>query len=77
MFNLTNIIYESLFNQVLAKEGGNAVENVDRISKKNIQPTFTKIKEEILFPIYGNNIDIFLLGSTGKKETSGDMDIRN
>lgn len=48
---------------------------MNRIPRENIQPTFEQIKQNILFPLFGNDIDIFLLGSTGKKESSGDMDI--
>ena len=76
MFDLKTLIYEHLFNEALNNEGGNAIANVERIPRNFIQPTFQQIKEQIISPIFGRDNDIFLLGSTGKKETSGDMDIR-
>ena len=61
---LSKLIYESLFEEALVKEGGNAVDGVERINKEDIQPTIDKIKEFIIFPTFGNEVDIFLLGST-------------
>ena len=61
---LTKIIYETLFEEALLKEGGNAVSSVERINKEDIETTINKIKEYIIIPTYGNNVDIFLLGST-------------
>lgn len=61
---LTKIIYETLFEEALLKEGGNAVSGVERINKEDIETTINKIKEYIIIPTYGNNVDIFLLGST-------------
>jgi hypothetical protein len=42
---LTKIIYETLFEEALLKEGGNAVSGVERINKEDIESTFNKIKE--------------------------------
>lgn len=79
MISFKELLYENLFSKVLVKEGGNALENVDRIPKKYIQPTVTQIINQIIIPLYKDLLsypnDIFLLGSTGKKETSGDIDI--
>lgn len=52
MLQLNKLIYEDLFNKAIAKEGGNAVEGVDRIQKENIKPTFNQIKEQIIYPLY-------------------------
>lgn len=52
MVQLNKIIYENLFNKAIAKEGGNAVEGVDRIEKENIEPTFKQIKKQIIYPLY-------------------------
>lgn len=61
---LSKLIYESLFEEALVKEGGNAVVGVERINKEDIESTINKIKEQIIIPTYGNTVDIFLLGST-------------
>lgn len=61
---LSKLIYETLFEETLLKEGGNAVSDVERINKENIPATIDKIKEYIILPTYENNVDIFLLGST-------------
>ena len=61
---LAKLIYETLFEEALLKEGGNAVSGVERISKEDIKSTINKIKKYIIIPVYGNNVDIFLLGST-------------
>jgi hypothetical protein len=61
---LAKLIYETLFEEALLKEGGNAVSGVERINKEDIETTINKIKEYIIIPTYGNNVDIFLLGST-------------
>jgi hypothetical protein len=61
---LAKLIYETLFEDALLKEGGNAVFGVERINKEDIQPTINKIKKFIITPTFGNTVDIFLLGST-------------
>jgi hypothetical protein len=61
---LAKLIYETLFEKALLKEGGNAVSGVERINKEDIEATINKIKKYIIIPTYGNNVDIFLLGST-------------
>jgi hypothetical protein len=61
---LSKLIYETLFEDALLKEGGNAVSGVERINKEDIQPTINKIKKFIIAPTFGNTVDIFLLGST-------------
>ena len=42
---LSKLIYESLFEEALVKEGGNAVVGVERINKEDIESTINKIKE--------------------------------
>ena len=74
MLSFKELIYESLFNKALVKEGGNALNNVNRIPKEYILPTVEQILKKVIIPLYNNKLkfpeDIFLLGSTGKKETS-------
>jgi hypothetical protein len=77
MLTLHDIIYNEILFESVLNEGGNAIANAERIPRNFIQPTFNQIKKQIIYPIFGKDNDIFLLGSTGKKETSGDMDIRN
>lgn len=73
---LKDFVLQVICEEVL-KQGGNAVSNVQRIAKDNIQPTLDKLCETI-FKKYPNlkwGDTIFLLGSTGKKDFSGDIDI--
>lgn len=72
-----DMLYESLFDHIV-KQGGNAVSNVERIQKAYINPTIQKFYNIIIKPLFPDLIfgqDIFLLGSTGKKASSGDIDI--
>lgn len=71
------LIFESTVADIL-KEGGAAVPNVDRIKKEAIDTTIKKFKDEILVEFFGHeptDDEMFLLGSTGKKAESGDIDI--
>ena len=62
---------------MLIKEGGNALQSVSRILRENVLPTVEKFKKETIFKAFPDlrDEDIFLLGSTGQKEDSGDIDI--
>lgn len=71
-----DFLFESIFEQVL-RQGGNAVSNVQKIAQNNVQPTLDKFYQ-VLLGVYPNlkwNDTIFKLGSTGKKDFSGDLDI--
>ena len=71
------IIYENVLRSLI-QEGGNAVPNVDRIKRENIFKTVDAFKKEILSEFFGyvpTEKEMFLLGSTGKKADSGDIDI--
>lgn len=67
-----------LCQKQIIKQGGNAFTNVTPIKKEYIQSTIEKFIKQILVPTYkifpDSNI-IFPLGSTGKKEQSGDIDL--
>lgn len=75
MNNKFNILYEQVMKSLLV-EGGNAVSNVGPIKRENIKPTIDYLKEIVFKPL---NIDDSLwtceLGSVGKKDISGDIDI--
>ena len=76
MKTFRQFLFESIFEEVL-KQGGNAVSNVQKIAQNNVQPTLDKFYQ-VLLGIYTNlkwNDTIFKLGSTGKKDFSGDLDI--
>lgn len=60
---------------VAISEGGNAVSNVSRIMLEEVQPTLKEIEKQILNPLGLNLTDVGVLGSTGKKESSGDIDL--
>lgn len=71
-----NLIYEKVCKSLI-KEGGNAVPGVDRIKKTYINKTIKKFKKEIIDRFLGFDPEnaFFLIGSTGKKPDSGDIDI--
>lgn len=76
MKTFRQFIYQSIFEEIL-KQGGNAVSNVQKIAKNNVQPTLDKFYN-VLKGNYSNlqwDKNIFKLGSTGKKDFSGDLDI--
>ena len=56
-------------------EGGNAVSDVVRINKSNVESTVEQFKKKVLPLLDINDKDTAILGSAGKKETSGDIDI--
>lgn len=70
------LIYEQILSSII-KEGGNAIPDVDRIRKDTIFKTVDDFKKTILMDFFGYEPkdEIFLLGSTGKKRDSGDIDI--
>lgn len=67
-----------LCEKQIIKQGGNAFTNVTPIKRKYILSTIDKFINQVLAPTYkifpGSNI-IFPLGSTGKKQQSGDIDL--
>lgn len=71
-----DFLFESIFEEVL-KQGGNAVSNVQKIAQNNVQPTLDKFYQVLLgiYPDLKWDDTIFKLGSTGKKDFSGDLDI--
>lgn len=48
MLKFKDIILQTIFQKALVKEGGNAVSNVDRIEKDDIDQTVKEIKEQLL-----------------------------
>lgn len=81
MIKFIDIVYETIVEESaeLIKEGGNAIAGVDRIQLSDIEPTVKQIIYQYLEPVFGKidyeSDEVFLLGSTGKKESSGDLDI--
>lgn len=57
----------------LLLEGGQAVGEVSRVSKENVEPTIEAFDKEILQKLGITNFT--KIGSTGKKSSSGDLDI--
>ena len=76
MKTFKDFLFESIFEEVL-KEGGNAVSNVQKIAQNNVQPTLDKFYQVLKgnYPNLKWGDTIFKLGSTGKKDFSGDLDI--
>ena len=54
---------------------GIAIKNISPIKLNDIYYTFINFQEKILIPLQISNLNVCLLGSTGKKEISGDLDI--
>ena len=62
----------------IVNEGGNVWDNSAPIKKEYIQPTLKKFKEEFtkIFPVASKYFDsVITLGSVGKKDVSGDIDL--
>jgi hypothetical protein len=67
----------NLAKQIL-KEGGNVFGTTDSIEKDNIEPTIEKFVEQLskIFPAKASTFTSFeKLGSAGKKNVSGDIDL--
>ena len=76
MKKFRQFLFESIFQDLL-RQGGNAVSNVQKIAKNNVQPTLDKFYNVLKgnYPNLKWDDTIFKLGSTGKKDFSGDLDI--
>jgi len=66
---------KSLLKESLVCEGGNAVSDVTRINRANVDATIKDCKDKILPLLKVKEEDTALLGSAGKKDTSGDLDL--
>lgn len=62
----------NLLEDMLSEMGGN-VFTTERIAKENVEPTVEEYKKQILSHIPHDKVQI--LGSGGKKESSGDIDL--
>lgn len=51
---------------------GNALPGCGTVHKDEVRPTLTKLSDDLEFPF---NLGDYLLGSTGKKDYSGDIDV--
>lgn len=75
MKNKFDLIFEQVMRSLLT-EGGNAVSNVVAIKKENIKPTIDYLIEIIFKPLnISDDLWTCELGSVGKKDISGDIDI--
>lgn len=74
--NIKESILKHITNSILLKEGGNIFKSksgeslTGRINKKDVEPTVKWLEK-----ITGLSLLDNMLGSTGKKDTSGDLDI--
>jgi len=67
-----DIVTNAVLDGLVVKEGGGAVGG-DRISKENVGPTLQRFEAEILKKIPHKSVKP--IGSTGKKSSSGDIDL--
>lgn len=72
-----NGIVDSIFSKskTAVNEGGNAVEGVTRINKENVKATYADFVAKVLTLLKVNAKNAEIVGSAGKKDTSGDIDI--
>lgn len=78
MKSLTNYLFETVFNKTVILEGGNVWDNSAPIKKEYIKPTLEKFKAEFskIFPVASKYFEsVITLGSVGKKDISGDIDL--
>jgi len=68
------ILCENIMKNLIF-ESGIAIHDIQPVKLENIQPTIKKLYNEILKPLGIKYESIVLLGSTGKKPVSGDLDI--
>ena len=79
MKTLTKYLFENIFNKPTnILEGGNVWDNSAPIKREYINPTLNKFKEEFtrIFPVASKYFNsVITLGSVGKKDVSGDIDL--
>ena len=79
MKTLTKYLFENIFNKPSnILEGGNVWDNSAPIKREYINPTLKKFKEEFtrIFPVASKYFNsVITLGSVGKKDVSGDIDL--
>lgn len=77
MINLNEYLIENI-KSIFLLEGGNVWDNSAPIKKEYIKPTLEKFKAEFsrIFPVATKHFDsVITLGSVGKKDVSGDIDL--
>lgn len=77
MISLNEYLIENI-NSMFLLEGGNVWDNSAPIKKEYIKPTLEKFKAEFsrIFPVATKYFDsVITLGSVGKKDVSGDIDL--
>ena len=73
-----NLILEEVLSSIsesVLLESGIAIKGISKIKKENIIPTLQLLQEKVFTPIGIQRNSWDLLGSTGKKPESGDIDI--
>ena len=60
------------YSKPMPSEGGGAVPGCGTIHISEVKPTLTKLSDELEFPF---DLNDFVVGSTGKSEYSGDIDV--
>ena len=67
--------YDYIIENGVILEGGHSYSNISRIRKEDIKPTLDVFLAPLFKKLKISETDIRYLGSTGKKVTSGDIDI--
>lgn len=69
-----NILYENVMRSLIL-ESGIAIKGISRIMKENIGPTLDLLQDKVFTPLGIKREWWDVLGSTGKKPSSGDLDV--
>lgn len=63
---------ELLYKQIPPSEGGSAIVGCGTIHRSEIKDTLTRLSDQLEFPF---DLNDYVIGSTGKREYSGDIDL--
>lgn len=75
MISIFEQTYHNFRQLYIITEGGNAVDNVSEIFLENIKPTLRDLQKNVFNNLGISNKRWITVGSTGKKQKSGDLDI--
>lgn len=69
-----NIIFQQIMNSLI-NQSGIAIKGISRVKKQNIIPTLNNVQKNIFDPLNITKDMWTIVGSVGKKDQSGDLDI--
>ena len=69
-----NMLFESFMKNIVS-ESGIAIKNIQPIKRENIDSTLDDFWEKVIKPLHVSKDVFHKVGSTGKKDVSGDLDL--